>query len=228
MFQPLPLFDAANPTFRILASDHKAPTIEPLHTSPWVAMSAMQKGIRRGDVDLATRAAAALLKADPAKLWRRMAGIAFEDVGLASVETVRLVVAATAGKTFRQRFGGEWVVASLLVERLCATPKCRASDDLFLSVSYNHELAELRASLAGEDLPEHLCRIKERGALLGASLAALNASGVRWEGHVTGKVTDAKERKALGASVLLTMVAGERYRLSPHSSSCQFRLRCNG
>lgn len=191
MFQPLPLFNASDPAFRVLAFDHKVPTAEPLHTSVWVAMSALQKGIRRGNVDLATRAAATLLKVDPDKLWRRLIGIAFEDVGLASVETVRLVVAATAGKTFREPFGGEWAVASLLVERLCATRKCRASDDLLLSVSHHHELEALRGALVLEDLQRHLTRVRERGALLGLAVAALHASGTRWTGHVAGKTGDA-------------------------------------
>ncbi|ESY92913.1 hypothetical protein [Mesorhizobium sp. LNHC229A00] len=190
MFQSL--FDTADPTFRVLASDHNVPSIEPLRVSPWVAMSALQKGIRRGDVDLATRAAAALLKDDPAKLWRRLAGMVVEDVGLASVETMRLVMTATSSKSLRREFGGEWAVASLLVERMSAAPKCRASDDLFWAVSQHHELSELRALLAGANITEHLSRIRERGALLGASLAALHASGVRWTGQVSGRCANAE------------------------------------
>lgn len=190
MLQPLPLFDAADLAVRALVADYKAPTTEPLLTSPWVAMSAMQKGIRRGDVDLATRAAAALLKADPAKLWRRLGSIVFEDVGLASVETIRLAMAATARKTIRREFG-EWAVASLLVQKMCTVPKCRASDDLFLTISHNHELDALRGDLARETVAEHLFRIESRGALLGASLAALHGSGVRWNGQVARKPADA-------------------------------------
>lgn len=187
-----PLFHSSDPAMQALAATRVNPPCEPLPISPWVAMSAMQKGIRRGDLDLATRAAATLLKVDPAKLWRRLAGIVVEDIGLADLECVKLVMAATAGKNFRREFGDEWKIASLVVARMCAAPKCRASDDLLLSVSHHHKLAELRASMAGEELPEHLSRIKGRGALLGASVAALNASGVRWEGQVTGKIADPK------------------------------------
>lgn len=190
MFQPS--FDAADPTFRILSSDRKVPTIEPLLVSPWVAMSAMQKGIRRGDVDLALRAAATLLEKDATKLWRRLVGIVFEDIGLADLECVRLVMAATASKAFRQDHGGDWAVASLLVEHMCAARKCRASDDLFIVMSNHHEIEALRASLAHVDLSEHLSRIRGPGALLGRSLAALQASGVRWTGQVSGKAADAR------------------------------------
>ncbi|OBQ67809.1 hypothetical protein [Mesorhizobium erdmanii] len=190
MLQPLPLFDASDASFRVLASDNKVPSVEPLRVSPWVAMSALQKAIRRGDVDLATRAAATLLKADPAKLWRRLAGIVFEDVGLASVETIRLVMSATTGKDARRQFG-EWAVASLLVQKMCAAPKCRAADDMFIALSHHLKLEALRGDLARENLPEHLSRIRERRALLGASLAALHGTGVRWHGQVPRKPADA-------------------------------------
>src|SRR5690606_16604881 len=79
----------------------------------------------------------------------------------------------------------------LVVIRMCEARKCRATDDLFIAVSHYHELDELRASLAGVDISEHLSRIRERGALLGASLAALHASGVRWTGNVSGKPANA-------------------------------------
>src|SRR5690606_14685146 len=112
------------------------------------------------------------------------------DIGLGSLETIRLVTAAT-DRSARQQFGGDWAVASLLVETMCAAPKCRATDDLFLAISHHHELAELRALLPGVDLAEHLSRISERGALLGASLSVLHASGVRWTGIVAGKTANA-------------------------------------
>lgn len=206
-----------DPVLQPLASDRTVPTVEPLPVSPWVAMSAMQKGIRRGDVDLATRAAATLLKSDPAKLWRRLVGIVFEDVGLGSLETIRLVTAAT-DKSARQEFSGDWAVASLLVERLCAAAKCRATDDLFLTISHHHELAELRASLEGVDLTEHLARISERGALLGASLNVLHASGVRWTGQMRGQASDTKSTfaamRAAGADHSIVTLASQGFRVT--------------
>ncbi|RNJ42377.1 hypothetical protein B5V01_08235 [Mesorhizobium erdmanii] len=155
-------------------------------------MSALQKAIRRGEADLATRAAATLLRADPAKLWRRLAGIVVEDIGLADLECVKLVMAATAGKNFRREFGGEHRVAILVVARMCEAKRCRAADDLFISVSYHHELKALRGDIARETLTEHLSRVEGRGALLGASLAALHVSGTRWNGQVAGAAINPK------------------------------------
>lgn len=185
------LFTAADPALQPLASDYEVPTVEPLPVSSYIAASAVQKAIRRGNTDLALRAAATLLKSDPAKLWRRLCGIVFEDVGLASVDTIRLVMAATRSKSLREEFGGEWAVASRLVKQMALSPKDRSSDDLLWTVAQYHELNELRASLASVDLSEHLSHIRERGALLGASLAALHGSGVRWTGQVAGKTSNA-------------------------------------
>src|ERR1700693_6394726 len=75
----------------------------PIACSPWVAMSLMQKAIRRGREDLALRAAATLLRDSPERLWRRAGIIAFEDMGVADLATVAQVVAALGGKAFRAK-----------------------------------------------------------------------------------------------------------------------------
>ena len=79
----------------------------PLDISPWLAMALLQKAIRRGRGEFAQQAAATLLQIAPERLWRRCGGIAFEDIGVADVETVSLVTAALAGKTLRASLGGE-------------------------------------------------------------------------------------------------------------------------
>lgn len=127
-----------------VAARLRIPPCEPLPTTPWIAMSLLQKAIRRGRTDLALRAAATLLVASPERLWRRFGGIAFEDVGLACPETVGLVTAALAGKRVRAAIGGEWCVASLLAEAMAAAPKCRSADDLLMSVELHPRLAEAR------------------------------------------------------------------------------------
>ena len=71
-----------------VARQGKPPTPRPMDASPWVAMSALQKAIRRGREDLALSAAATLLRDAPDKLWRRIGCIAYEDIGVASLEAV--------------------------------------------------------------------------------------------------------------------------------------------
>ena len=93
-----------------VARQGKPPTPRPMDASPWVAMSAMQKAIRRGREDLALSAAATLLRDAPDKLWRRIGCIAYEDVGLASLEAVgtrdRGSGRQTASRRARRRMGG--------------------------------------------------------------------------------------------------------------------------
>jgi hypothetical protein len=95
-------------------------------------MSLLQKAPRRGHKELAFRAAA-LLTTTPDKLWRRLACIAFEDIGVGDLDTVVLVTAAMAGKRFRSELGGEWTVGSFLVSRMSEAEKCRAADDLLMA-----------------------------------------------------------------------------------------------
>ena len=86
---------------RAIARQPKPPTPRPMDASPWLAMSAMQKAIRRGREDLALSAAATLLRDAPDKLWRRVGCIAYEDVGLASLEAVGVATVALTGKRHR-------------------------------------------------------------------------------------------------------------------------------
>src|SRR3954452_2722868 len=95
-----------------------SPEPKPLDISPWLAMSLLQKAIRRGEEAYALQAAAALLRDSPERLWRRLGLIAFEDIGLADPEAFYLATAAQAGKQYRKEIGGEWAVASFLVSRL--------------------------------------------------------------------------------------------------------------
>jgi hypothetical protein len=86
-----------------VARQGKPPTPRPMDASPWVAMSTLQKAIRRGREDLALGAAAILLRDAPNKLWRRIGCIAYEDVGLASLEAVGLATVAWPANDIAQR-----------------------------------------------------------------------------------------------------------------------------
>ena len=118
-----------------------------MDVSPWVAMSAMQKAIRRGREDLALSAAATLLRDAPDKLWRRIGCIAYEDIGVASLEAVGLVTVALAGKRHRAALGGEWATASCVVVEMCRAPKCRAADDLLMACELHPAYVQARAEL---------------------------------------------------------------------------------
>ena len=151
-----------------LVQHHAAdlPECRPLNISPWLAMSLMQKAVRRGREDLALNAAATLLQISPERLWRRLCVTAYEDIGVADLESVFLVTSALKGKTWRSHVGGEWPVASYLVGRMSRAIKCRSADDLLviaescpkykearLDLSFRPTLCLLKCAVGEDDLP---------------------------------------------------------------------------
>jgi hypothetical protein len=137
-------------------SNFQTTTCDPLQVSPWIAMSALQKAIRRGQDGLAQRAAATLLSTSPERLWRRCGCIAFEDIGVADLDTVAVVTAALAGKRFRASLGGEWTVASYIVSRMVHAPKCRGADDLLMTAELHPSFTGARRELAAMSTQELL------------------------------------------------------------------------
>jgi hypothetical protein len=116
----------------------------PLNVSPWLAMSLMQKAIRRGEQGIALRAAATLLRGSPDRLWRRCGVTAFEDIGVADIAVLADVTSALAGKTYRARLGGEWPVASAIISKMVCATKCRAADDLLTAAEGHPNLESAR------------------------------------------------------------------------------------
>ena len=133
---------------------YREPKPAPLKISPWLAMSLLQKAIRRGEDQLAQRAAATLLLIAPDRLWRRCGAAAFEEVGVADLQTVSLVTAALAGKRYRATIGAEWKVASFIVDRMTKARKCRAADDLLLTADSHPLFRKARIDLAAKSTGE--------------------------------------------------------------------------
>ena len=144
---------------------YREPLPAPLNISPWVAMSCLQKAIRRGEIELAQRAAATLLLIAPERLWRRCGAAVFEEVGVADLQTLSLVTAALAGKRYRATIGGEWKVASFIVDRMTKARKCRAADDLLLTADSHPLYRGARSDLANKTTRE-LIRIATGDAAL--------------------------------------------------------------
>jgi len=103
----------------------------------WVTKSVLQKSIRRGDADLAARAAMTLLMMDPAALWQRMLVIGFEDVGLGDMEAVGTATMATSAR-WRKAMGGDIPAAIAVARRLAEAPTTRK-----VELSYGRSLQVL-------------------------------------------------------------------------------------
>jgi hypothetical protein len=156
---------------------YREPKPAPLKISPWLAMSLLQKAIRRGEAELAQHAAATLLLIAPDRLWRRCGAAVFEEVGVADLQTVALVTTALGGKRYRAGLGGDWRVASFIVDRMVNAPKCRGADDLLLTADLHPLYRQARADLANKTTRD-LIRIATGDAALPVrALAAWYAVG---------------------------------------------------
>jgi replication-associated recombination protein RarA len=97
---------------------------QPLAIDPWIASSLFQKSIRRGDADLAERAAITLHRLRGNGIWRRFLVIAFEDIGVASVDALIKTTAACAAPSWRADVaGGDERVLCLIARLLAEAPK---------------------------------------------------------------------------------------------------------
>jgi hypothetical protein len=102
-----------------------------LALDPWVASSLLQKSIRRGDAAIANQAAAAFARYRGEGLWRRLATIAVEDVGIADIVLVLEVVRLATDRELRFMLGSEADVVSEVCAKLAAAPKDRSTDYLY-------------------------------------------------------------------------------------------------
>ena len=71
-----------------LAASEPHPFPEPLTADRYVAMSALQKAIRRGNQPVGLRAALSLLRSTARGFWRRLGVISFEDIGVGNIDLV--------------------------------------------------------------------------------------------------------------------------------------------
>jgi hypothetical protein len=153
------------------------PALQPLAISPWLAMALLQKSIRRGRDDLALRAAATLLMDAPDRLWRRIGGIAFEDIGVGDLNTVAVATSALGGKRFRAAIGGEWAVASFLINEMARARKCRAADDLLMSCELHPTFDTARREFPGLATRDLIAIATGRGSIHERALALWFALG---------------------------------------------------
>jgi len=98
---------------------------------PYVARSALQKALRRGDAGRAEQAASSLVS-DPQRLWKGLAVTVFEDFGSAPIGLRGQVVAACASTKMRSDLGGDLAVAQALIRQLCEVPRDRRVDEAYM------------------------------------------------------------------------------------------------
>lgn len=121
------------------------PATDHVLNDAWVAVSVLQKSIRRGDTTNALKATSFLIEAHADRLWRRLCIIAIEDIGIGDLDTVRGVMLASSRKGWRREMG-EWEVVTQLVQRLCVARKCRDTEHLLIVADHDPRYAGQRSA----------------------------------------------------------------------------------
>ncbi len=145
---------------------------------PWLAASALQKAIRRGDRRTARTAVQILVERAPDRLWRRLVVIALEDIGIADLSLVAAVLSVSGRAAWRRQQGGEGRVAAALVDAMCRATKCRDGCDILVVADLHPALARLRQTLIEFDDGELASMVADPGQqLAGRVLAAWLLAG---------------------------------------------------
>jgi hypothetical protein len=151
----------------------------------WLLMSAVQKAIRRGDADLAENAVSALWRLRGKSVWRRLVIIAFEDIGVASVDAMIATCAdrltAFTVAPGRTRGVDDEALLRGAARRLALVAKDRSADFL-VSIAQTHPAFEAaRGRIAGLSVARQLALVADPAApIVERAIAAWFASGMNF------------------------------------------------
>jgi len=157
--------------------------VSPMRADAWIASSALQKAIRRGEADTAASAALSLLSMRGAAIFRRFLVIAFEDVGAASPDALAKA-AACSDAAWRQRAGGNARCVAWLASLLAKASKDRSSDYLICVCKDHASLTDARQVVQSCSLDARIAMAADGTLPLAVrATAAWYASGVEWGGE---------------------------------------------
>ena len=164
---------------------HSALPSKLIAADPWIISSLLQKSIRRGEIEIARRAALTFFKLKGSAIWRRLTVIAFEDVGIGSPDAVTMIAAAAYDSAWRKDQGSDLTIAVHLAGLLAEVPKDRSAD--YLCDARDHPmLADFWRAMEKASLESRLSYV--RGQALGLpqrAVAALSALGIGSRGDIS-------------------------------------------
>jgi hypothetical protein len=157
---------------------------KPIAADPWIVSSLLQKSIRRGETEIARRAAVTFFKLKGLAIWRRLTVIAFEDIGIGSPDAVMLTVAAASDSAWRKDQGGDLRAAVHLAGLLAEAPKDRSAD--YLCGAKDHPaLASFGEAMTNANLETRLSRTSDQSLTLPQqAVAAISATGFGPRGEI--------------------------------------------
>jgi MgsA AAA+ ATPase C terminal len=162
--------------------DREPPIFEPLIADQWVVNSLLQKSIRRGEVEVAQRAALTFLAQKGSAIWRRFIIIAFEDIGVGSVDVVAMTVVASMDASWRKQSGGDAIIAANLARLLAEAPKSRSAEHLITSSNDHPSLEEERRLVSTSSIADNLVAVADKSkSIMHRALAAWWVSGIDWK-----------------------------------------------
>lgn len=145
------LFEEYDPVSRLEASLYRykvtfdvLPLPKTLNFShKWIAASALQKSIRRGNLSMAYKAGLAMMQINPAIVWNRLRVIACEDIGIGNMRAVYETLYVSGKVKWRERNGGDSHVLAYIIDQLCKANKSRLADDILYTADvhadYHHQ-----------------------------------------------------------------------------------------
>ena len=140
-------------------------------------MSLLQKAIRRGNQELALRAASNLLQSNPERFRRRIAVILFEDIGMGAPDIIASVLPAVTRRGWSQHGRDGWGLVPSLIDRMCESAKCRAVDDLLVMIGWDPSLERLKRDIENLNSGDLLQRLYSSLDVIERAIVLLHLSG---------------------------------------------------
>jgi hypothetical protein len=164
---------------------HSALAEKPIAADPWVVSSLLQKSIRRGETEIAGHAALTFVKLKGSAIWRRLTVVAFEDIGIGSVDALTMIVAAADDSAWRKNHGGDLKLAVHLAGVLSEAPKDRSAD--YLCGARDHPaLAGFAQAMANTALKSRLSHVHDQAlGLPQRAVAVLSVLGIGPRGEIS-------------------------------------------
>lgn len=152
---------------------------------PWVTGSLLQKAIRRGEGEVAQWAALRFHRQRGIGIWRRLAIIAFEDIGIGDLGVVEKAAALASDRNLRSKVGSDCEVIAGLVADLAAAPKDRSADYLICTAMQDPAFETARIQAAGMSSSDRIrIAVDPAEPLLRRAVAAWHAAGFNGDGRI--------------------------------------------
>jgi hypothetical protein len=157
---------------------------KPIAADPWVVSSLLQKSIRRSDTNIAQLAAFTFFKLKGGAMATPLV-IAFEDIGIGSIDALTMTTAAAGDSAWRKNHGDDLRLAAYLAGLLAEAPKDRSAD--YLCDAKDHPmLTEFWRAMENASLESRLSHVQDQAlGLPQRAVAALSALGIGSRGDIS-------------------------------------------